>query len=379
MNRTLRTLHLDLGQSWRGGQQQALVLLEGIEHRGHEAELVAPSSSALARRAAERGVRVHPVSSHWTRLAALRLLRQLLGAGSYDVIHSHDSHSHTVSWLAGRSSRAAARRPVHLAARRVGFSSPMPLWTRVKYAQGADHILAVSEFVKQTLVAAGVPGTHIDVVYDGVDFPPLLPAGERQQLRHQWGYDSRHIVLGSVGAFEPQKGQELLLRFLPQLVAEFAQCRLLLVGEGPQRPELEALVRRLGMEAYVQFSGFVEDIGRAYQAMDIFLFSAHRDGLGSALLRAMAHGLPVVALKSGAVREIMEAERTGILVDRAEPAPWVEALRPLLRDSHGRGQLGSQAREHIRTHFSADLMIENTLRAYERALRPTPARGMGGA
>jgi glycosyltransferase involved in cell wall biosynthesis len=82
----------------------------------------------------------------------------------------------------------------------------------------------------------------------------------------------------------------------------------------------------------------------------------------------MAYGLPVVALASGAVREIVEAERTGILVDRAEPVPWVEALRPLLHDSHRRRQLGSQAREHVRVHFSADGMIDKTLQVYEKAL-----------
>jgi glycosyltransferase involved in cell wall biosynthesis len=147
----MRVLHLDAGKEMRGGQWQALRLMEGLARAGAESTLLAPAGAPLFEAARREGWRAEPIS----------LARTLLFARSHDVLHAHDSRGHTYgTFVAGR--------PL-VVSRRVAF----PVRSRWKYRR-ATRFIAVSECVKSVLMAGGVAAEKIDVVYDGV--PLLEPA-----------------------------------------------------------------------------------------------------------------------------------------------------------------------------------------------------------
>lgn len=354
----MNTLHIDLGRDWRGGQSQVLLLLRGLRARGHGAELLGRGNSPLSRRAAKHGVPVHTVGARATRLRAAFRLRRLLTRKEFDLLHAHDAHSLTAAWLAG-----AHRRTAVVASRRVAYALRPNPWAQARY-RSASRLLAISRFAAQSALASGLPPQEVEVVYDGVELPPLPSPELRQHARRRWGAQQNHQLLGCVGTLLPDKGQEFLVRALPALRAEFPFCRLLLAGDGPCRARLERLALVLGVESAVQLAGFVEDIEQVYVALDIFVSPALLEGLSSSLLAAMAYGLPVVAVGQEAAPEVIEDKRTGLLIPDRDPATIASAVACLLREEGLAHCLGAAARSRIKEQFTADHMVEETLRIY---------------
>jgi glycosyltransferase involved in cell wall biosynthesis len=353
-----RVLLLDLERGWRGGQNQALLLLLGLRARGHKAELLCARNSALATRAKAENVVVHEVTGIDRRLSAARLVRRLLRQSDFDVLHANEAHALTAAWLAG-----AHRKMTVVASRRVAFALNGSPLARARY-HAAERIIAVSNFVARSLLDSGMPASSVRVVYDGVDIPPPASSELRRQARARWGANGDAPLLGCVGYLLAEKGQESLLRAVPAIRARFGNCLLLLAGDGPRRALLERLARELRITEAVQFAGHVDDISEVYRALDVFVFPSLAEPLGSSLLAAMAWGLPVVAVAGGAVPEVIEPGSCGLLVPGPEPSDIAAAVIHILSDGQMAGRLGTEARRVISRRFTADQMVEGTLNVY---------------
>ena len=356
------SLHLDTRPDWRGGQSQILLLLRGLRARGHEAELVALAGGPLERRALAEGFRVYPISPRSARAAAALLLRRLLVTRRFDVVHAHDAHGLTAAWLARAHRRAAlvAHRRVVNPLRR----SPIAL---ARY-RTARRILAISKFVAERVISAGISPGKVAVIYDGVELPSAAAVMGRGQARKRWDVDSENL-LGCVSQFVPGKGQEVLVRAFPSVLKQIPNCRLLFIGDGPERAGLEQLARTLGIAPRVTFAGFIEDISGAYEALDLFVFPAINEGLGTALLMAMSYGLPAVAVASGGVPEVVEDRMNGLLVREPRPEEFSDGIVRLLKNPAEASRLGRAARETIVRQFTADRMVKLTLEQYDQVLR----------
>lgn len=351
----MNTLHVDLGPQWRGGQHQALLLMRGLRSRGHSAELVALRGAPLAGRATDEAVTVHEVAPRLARPHAALLLRRLLAQKRYDVVHTHEAHALTAAWWAGAHRRASL-----VASRRVAY----PLNSPGRY-RAAQRVVAVSNFVAETVVASGLPRDNVRVIHDGVEQPPLPSPEEKHEARQGFNLEADSPLLGCVGYLLPEKGHEHLIRALPTIRSQFPNVHVLLAGSGPCEAGLKTLARSLGVEKTVIFGGFVEDVERVYRALDVFVFPSLAEPLGSSLLAAMAHGLPAVAVASGAIPEIVSDKRTGLLVAAPEADHFASAVVELLRDPVRAAALGAAARETVFERFTADCMVENTVRLYQ--------------
>ncbi len=358
--KSLTTLHLDLGRDWRGGQGQALLLMQGLQGRGHGAELIAIEGSPLAQKALAAGIRVHAVSPRAPRLRAAALLWKLLGQGRLRVVHCHDAHALTAAWLAG-----AHRRATLVVSRRLAYPLSRSPWGLARY-RSARTIVAVSRFVRESVLASGLPPAQVEVVYDGVAVPSLPSPDERTAARRHWNQNAQSPLVGCVGYLLPEKGQEVLIRALPIVLKEHPNCRLLLAGDGPCRASLERLAAGLGVQESVCFAGHVADVVQVYPALDVFLFPSLAEPLGSSLLAAMGHSLPAVAVARGAVPEIIEDGQNGLLVAAPEPGQLAAAAVRLLGDPLLGTRLGASARRTIEQRFTADRMVEATLDLYRR-------------
>jgi len=355
----MRVLLVDLERSWRGGQSQALLLLRGLRGRGHTAELIAPADSALAERAAAAGIFVHVAAAKDRRWGAARALRRLLRGGSVDIVHANEAHALTAAWLA----RAHKRAPL-VAARRVTFPLSRGYISLARY-RAAARIIAISQAVRERLLAARLDPQCITVVADGVEIPPRTSDEQRRSARARWGFTPREQVLALVAPFTAEKGHALLLDAFSALRRDAPQARLLLAGDGPLSPALEAQARAANFADEVRFAGFVEDVDAVYAAADLFVFPSLSEGAGTSLLSAMAHALPVAALASGGIKEIIDDGSNGLLVQETEPAALAGATASLLTDRARAHRLGEAARETVSAKFSADRMVDATLTVFE--------------
>ncbi|MCK9905582.1 glycosyltransferase, partial [Frankia sp. Cpl3] len=170
------------------------------------------------------------------------------------------------------------------------------------------HFIAVSEALGEILCAEGVPADVISVIYNGLDLTPLrqtqLHDSDRKQLRQEWQIPEDAFLFGTVARFVPVKGLPYLIDAFAQVVRQEPEktYRLVLVGDGSERPLLEAKAKQHGVESQVIFAGFRHDIPSCLHAFDAFVHSSIYEGLGYTIIEAMASEVPVVASNVGGVK-----------------------------------------------------------------------------
>jgi glycosyltransferase involved in cell wall biosynthesis len=355
-------LIVDLETEWRGGQNQALLLLRGLYERGHAAELVATHGSSLSHRAKKAGIHVHSVSRGLPRLAAAAKIRSLLAEGRIELVHANEAHAITAAWLALKITHLP-----FVVSRRVGYPLRKNWIAQARY-RSANRIVANSRWVADQAAASGASRDKIRVVYEGVEIPALPSADAKEAARKRWSIGKSDRVLGCVGALQWDKGHEWAIRALALLRPEFPQCKLLLAGEGEYRPQLEALAAQLKVREQVIFAGFLKDISVVYEAIDIFVFPSLFEGLGTSLLSAMGYGLPSITFFGCALGEIVENGRSGLQVEARNSAEVAKAVAGLLRDPDFAQTVARAGRARVMEIFSADRMVEGTLKVYEEVL-----------
>jgi len=363
----MRVFFVDLEREWRGGQSQAFLTLRGLREKGHEVELLTARNSPLSQRAAPLGIPVHQVSRLGLRAWAAMKLRRLISEGAFDLVHLNEPHGVTAAWMAG----AGNRLPL-LFSRRIGF----PLqknWISKRRFRAIYRFVPNCKEVAQSLLDAGIAGERMSIVYEGVEVPPPLTAEMRKSSRKHWGIADNDFLFGCTSVFVPEKGQRHLIEALAEVRAKCPEARLLLAGDGRCRAELAALSKKLRQDAAVIFAGFVENVDRVYAALDAFLFPSEFEGTGTALQAAMAWGLPCVSTARGGLKEVVDNGRTTIVVE-PDGKEFSAAMLRLLDDASLREELGRAGRREIEARFSADRMVENTIRVYEDVLRKWQSR-----
>ncbi len=355
-------LIVDLETEWRGGQNQALLLLKGLYERGHAAELVAAEGSSLSHRASNAGICVHHVSRGLLRIPAAAKIRNLLGDGRIELVHANEAHAVTAAWLSG-----AHRRVPFVISRRVGYPIGKSSIARTRY-NSASCILANSQWVAEQAIASGAEKDKLQIVYEGVAIPKRISPEQRLVARARWGATDDAPLLGCVGVLLPDKGQEWLIRALVEVRKEFPGARLLLAGDGPLLNELQALAKSLELGDAVIFAGFVKDVETVYAALDVFLLPSFFEALNNSLLAAMAQGIPSIAFRRGALAEIVEDGKSGLTVSGPEVTEICQAVARILRDQEFARALGEAGRIRVAENFSVDRMVESTLAVYGQLL-----------
>jgi glycosyltransferase involved in cell wall biosynthesis len=364
----MTSVHVDTARTWRGGQNQVLQLVTGLESLGQPAWLVAHARGELKRRAQEglRFVGFGP-RSEFDVQAAWQLGR-VLKEVQPDVVHAHDPMAVALTAMALQMSNGLARRPLVVAARRVDFHLKRHAFSKWKYRH-VDLFIAASRTIGAILEADGIPREKITVVHDGVnlgyiDRQPIVDAHAAFWL------PKGSPLVGNVAALVPHKGQRHLVGAAARVVRELPDTRFLVVGEGELRESLERQIKDLGLERHVTLAGFRADALGLIKSFDLFVMSSVTEGLGSAVLEAMACRRAVVATRAGGLPEAIEDERTGLLVAPHDEAAMAEAILRLLRNAPERGAMGDAGRRRVEEAFSVDRMVAATLEAYTAA-RPT--------
>jgi L-malate glycosyltransferase len=362
----IRSLHIDTAQTWRGGQNQVLQLVTGLEASGQPAVLVAHEHGQLRRRAAE-GLRFLGFTprSEFDVHAAWQL-GHILGDVKPDVVHAHDPMGVALAAMALRMNTNGTGRTLLVASRRVDFHLKRHAFSKWKYAR-VDTFIAASQVIASILERDGVRPDQIEVVHDGVnvgliDKQPPVDAHATFRLAHG------APLVGNVAALAAHKGQRHFVAAAARVVREVPDARFLIVGEGDERPALERQIKELGLERHMFLTGFRNDALGVMKAFDVFVMSSVTEGLGSAVLEAMACGRPVVATRAGGIPEVVVDGDTGLLVPPQDEGAMAAAIVRLLREPALAARLGEAGRARVVDQFSVERMVEATLGVYGRRL-----------
>ncbi|NQT51461.1 glycosyltransferase [bacterium] len=360
-----KTLHIDGERTWRGGEQQALNLAIGLQARGHGVTMACQPASPMAERAAAAGLHVAEVRMRGEAdMLAAWHLRRLIRRGGYDLVHMHTSHAHALGCVAAY----LARRGKTIVSRRVDFGVARNLLSGFKYRHGVNRFIAISHAIRQVLLDGGVNASRIAVVHSGIDlgrFADVPPNGFRNEL----GIPPDAPIIGNVAAMADHKGQRYLLAAMPLVLEAEPAARLVVVGDGELRGALEAQVAELDIGHAVTFTGFRTDVPQWLDLFDVFVMSSHLEGLCTSALDALAMHKPVVAAAAGGLPEIIRNEETGLLVPVKDPEALAAAIVRLLRDRELGRRLADAGHCLVEAEFSADCMVEGTLRIYDEVMR----------
>lgn len=340
----------------------------GLKKLGHESVILCRPESPCLERAHDMGLAVRPwvVRGDLDFLAARRLARIADEMGA-EIIHAHSART----LIPAASSKFFAYRQVRTVAhRRVDFSiHKLPLRiSGFKYRWGIDRFIAITNAVREIMVADGIPARKISVVYSSTDLTRFEGVRRNPRLRAEFGIPEDALLIGNVAALVGHKGQEYFVAAAAEVLKRHAHVCFVIFGEGPLRASLEAQVRRLGIGDRFLMPGFREDILECILELDFFCMSSWGEGMGSVVLEALALRRPTVVTTAGGLPEIIEHMHNGLLVPPRDAPALADALSQLLDDSQLAQELAFAGRKTVETKFTADKMTADTLAVYNELL-----------
>ena len=290
----------------------------------------------------------------------LRDLVKLIRSRQVAVLHTHEFFMNALGLMASSLTGVPLVATVH--GRNYYADRGRRRFVYRLIARFAGRLVTVSEANKRFLVdAVGIPPRRVQVIPNGVPFGDRAPAATLSALRKSLDIEQHHSVVGTVGSLYPVKGQKYLIDAAPSILARFPRTVFLIVGQGGLREELEAHAARLGVAAYLLFLGHREDVHDLLSICDIFVLPSLSEGMPLALLEAMATGLPAIATHVGGVTEVLEDQKTGLLVRPGDSGALADTIMTLLENPPFAKELGEAARKDSAARFSLAGMV----RAYE--------------
>jgi glycosyltransferase involved in cell wall biosynthesis len=363
--RSLFSLHVDTARTWRGGQNQVLLTVNGLRSIGQRAALVAHPDGELRRRAAE-GLELIPIAPRTEMdLSAAWKFSRLIKRLAPDVIHAHDPHGVAMASLSlslGSGSAKGARPPALVASRRVDFHLKGNSFSRWKYRQ-VDCFIAASEAIRQMLVGDGVEAARTVTVHEGIDVDHVA-AAPAVNVHEAFFLPHGAPVVGNVAALVPHKGQRYLVEAAHLVVQQIPDARFVILGEGELREHLEKQVHEHHLEKHVLLPGFRTDVLGCIKGFDLFVMSSVTEGLGTSLLDAMACARPIVATRAGGIPEIVEDEVNGLLVPPRDARSLAAAIVRALKDARLRQELGDAGFARVHERFTVERMVQQTADVY---------------
>lgn len=405
--RPLRLLRVIARLNIGGPARHVTILDAGLRGLGHETLLVhgdiGAGEGTFENLISEASLPSHRVRglgrriSLWGDLRAFQELLRLVFRFQPDVVHTHTAKAGVLGRLAAavyNSTRRPRRRAlvVHTFHGHVfsGYFSP-PLSALVRLAERlmalvTDKVIVLAEQQRREIAHRFriTRPEKVSVVPLGLDLDPLANLDPlRRGTRAEFGLKEADVVFGFVGRFVPVKDLSTMVKAVAQAVSRVPSVRLLMVGDGETRPEVETLAASLGVAHVVRAVGWKRDLTTVYQAIDVGILSSLNEGTPVALIEAMAAARPVLSTRVGGVSDLVRPGVTGLLVEGGDVDGLANGIVRLATDAHLRRGMGDAARADVLVRYGRERLVDETIRLYEDGLKakrgvttvagPTPA------
>jgi glycosyltransferase involved in cell wall biosynthesis len=361
----LHIVHTESSCGWGGQEIRILSEARGMIERGHRVALLCPSESNIYRHASDYGVPATPLPIAHKRLRALLALRAWLKQHpAIDIINTHSS---TDAWLTALACATLDNAPPVVRTRHVSTPVRNGLATRWLYQRSTRAVVTTGEALRERLIEENsFDPNRVTSIPTGIDLTRFVP-GDRARARRELGLDLDAFLIGSMATLRIWKGHRYVIEALTRLPT---QVQLLIVGDGPQRPNLERQVAQLELAGRVRFAGQQHDVVPWLQALDVFVLASYKnEGVPQAIMQAMAAGLPVVACPVGSIGEILDNGRTGRLIPPEDVDALAATFERLLANPLERERLGKAARETALSRFAMATMLEGMESVFVRAMQ----------
>lgn len=362
----IRVMHILPFLDKDGGMEKVLVdgLLNTDSERVDSMVCCVMERGELADRLEQGGIPVRVLSkrSRWDISYPLRLAR-LLKDQQVDVVHTY-SGVYRDGCLAAHLANVPVN--IHTDQGRFYPDNWKIRWTHRFMTRLRDQVISVSKELKDYLVnEVGLPPEKVTVIYNAVDTNAKSSSRNTNALRYELGLSRDRLTIGIIARLVPVKDHGTLLKAAGRVLTAVPQARLLIVGDGPLRAELEALTKILRISDHVLFLGHRNDVPDLLALMDVVVLCSLHEGSSLTLLEAMAAGRAVVATAVGGNPELILDGVTGLLVPARSPEALADAVVTLLRDPALRASMGEAGRARVKKYFSIEAMVQSYENLYE--------------
>jgi glycosyltransferase involved in cell wall biosynthesis len=336
------------------------------------------SPNAFVSAAREQGLEVEIVSERRRfDLKVLPALRSVVERQRPDLVVSHSVKSHSLiwrshiwqdfPWIAFHHGYTTTDRKMRVYNRLDRWSLPV-----------ADRLVTVCHaFAEELASNIGVPIAKISVQHNSIRARPAATQADVQALRSKLGIVTGESVLLAVGRLSKEKAHVDLLAAFTRLreTSPELKCKLVIVGEGPERGTLEAAASSRGIQQEVIFAGQVTDVQPYYAAADVFALPSHSEGSPNVLLEAMVANLPIVATSVGGVPEIVKHNESALLIPAKDPNAMAAAIARVLREEDLARRLTAHAAALIATRHTPENYVRSLTEIYREVIerRPSPS------
>lgn len=359
----LRVAHIELGAHLYGGAQQVLYLVGELSKTEVSSVLICPEHSAVGEAARAAGVEVETIpyrgDPDWR---ATKRIGKILTRHQVDLVHVH--------------SRRGADIWGGLAARKLGLPSVLSrrvdnherAWAvAVKYRL-YDHVIAISEGIRDVLIADGLAPGKVSCVRSAVDWERFQQPADKPALLSRFDLPEDATVIGIAAQLIPRKGHDVLLEALSDLVPRWPNLYLLVMGKGLSESAIREQIRNLELGQHIQLVGFVEDLEHVLPSLDFLVHPARAEGLGVVLLQAASAGIAVIACDAGGMPEAVIHEETGLLVPPGDAGALKTAMERLLSEPEQAAAFGAKGRDRMLASFSISAMAQGNVSAYRAVM-----------
>jgi glycosyltransferase involved in cell wall biosynthesis len=376
-----------------GAQVHVQNLVERLDPARFEIEVISLADGPAVRRLRSTGAVVHVVEEPDDHAALLEIV-DLLVRRPPEIIHNHMYRAEIIGTRAALAlAEQGAARPyvvgtVHSS--RVRSAADRALLRRL--TPSMDQLIAVSRAIVSKIETEGRAGVPVELIYNGVDLKRYEYTEACCTLPEEYGFPEGTPLVGVVARLEPEKGHTTLLEAWPAVLERVPEAHLLVIGEGSQLELLQALAESMHLlgepcsgdrcvgtrgarpGAKVLFTGLRDDVPAVTAALDVAVLPSYREAQGLAILEAMALRRPVVATAVGGVPEMIEHQRTGLLVPPRDSGALGAAITRLLTDHPLADTLARAGHDFVHDNFSIEHMIGAVSAIYVRGAAAVAAR-----
>ncbi len=375
----MRILHLITWLQPGGIEKWLLSMLEQIPRSRYAMDFCCkgPHTGNLTPSALAQGAQVYHCPLGPDHIRYIRGLRRILREGQYNIIHNHlEAYSGLPVWIVrGKIPVISSYHNTHFAAqtwtRTSGIRELRSLYSQhsICYAlKHSDYVTGCSGGVLTSLNPQYAEKDNYRVLYYGVSIPDLPTKTKKALFREQFGWPADTPIILHVGRFHEQKNHPGLLDIFERVRAVIPETKLLLVGDGPLRPTIEAAIARRLLQDHVRLLGLRDDVPDLMTQCDLFLFPSFYEGFGLVALEANAAALPVVGSKVPGLEEAVVDGQTASLFDPHDTEAMAAAATRILLDRVLASSMGMAGRQRAEAEFSLQASAKRLVDLYDECL-----------
>ncbi|MBC5774119.1 glycosyltransferase family 4 protein [Pontibacter sp. KCTC 32443] len=361
----MQILQLVSEKSWRGGEQQVAYLIEELQKAGVTSHVACRRNTPFEQYCIQQNIpHIALGFRNEFDLQTAFKIKQYCRQQNISLVHVHSGHSHAISVWANLLGNKI---PIVLS-RRVDNPVKSNRLSHYKYNYpGIARVLCVSDKIKE-VVSRSLDNPQIcTTVYSGIDLDRFSGCENSRKLHQEFNLPEAQILIGNISAISPHKDYYTFVDTAEQVVQKLPNVTFFIIGDGPERPAIEAYIAQKNLRQHILLTGFRKDIPELMCELDVLLVTSETEGLGTTILDAFAAQTPVVATAAGGIPELVQDGVTGMLAPIKSPGKIAAKIVELIQNPVLRNNIVTGASQKV-LKYSKKATALHTLAIYKEIL-----------